>query len=396
MSIYLDNNATAPSSDPVKEAIARTLDDPQANPSSAHSSGQLMRGIIERARERLADWLGGFSENYIFTSGCTEANNTVVRSVAIRGAHRARIAVSAIEHPSVLGPCESLEAEDGMEVTRVPVDKNGRLDLSCLISALETGVELVCVQWVNSEIGVVQDIDTISGFCRKYGAKLHVDAAQAVGRLALDVSRTPVDFLSFSGHKLHALPGIGVLYAADPSSVRPLIYGGGQERGMRSGTENWIGIATLEAALADRMASLQDHIRYMCQLRDVFEDGLLESSPWVVINGRRATTVCNTSNVRFPGIDGQALVARLDRKGVICSQTSACSSSRPEPSYVLRAIGLSEDDAYSSVRFSVSVLNSLSEIEEAVEVIAGEANALRALCAPADTTPKTLEQETLV
>ena len=376
LTIYLDNNASAPLTPAVRVAVESALNMLGANPSSAHSAGTAIRTVIERTRDLLSESFGGFSTSYFFTSGCTEANNAVLWSVASAHGADARLITSVVEHPSVTKTCEAIECQ-GASVKRIPVNSAGLLDLDVLTESLRTRIHLVSVQWVNSETGVIQPIEEISQICRRSGTPLHVDAAQAVGRVPIDLDRIEIDFLTSSGHKLHALPGVGVLFASQPRSLRPLLFGGGQEEGQRSGTENWVGVASLEAAVAERTRRFETHVGHMRQLRTEFERRLRERLDWVSVNGEGAPRVCNTSNIRFGGLDGQAIVARLDQLAVICSQTSACSSQRPEPSNVLRAMGLTERQAYSSIRFSFSVLNTAEDVRLAVDRIVEAVGLLR-------------------
>ncbi|MBI2570974.1 MAG: aminotransferase class V-fold PLP-dependent enzyme [Candidatus Schekmanbacteria bacterium] len=243
-----------------------------------------------------------------------------------------------------------------------------------------THTPLLSVQWVCGETGVVQPLARLAAIAHRSGASLHVDAAQAVGRLPIDLAAFPgIDFLTFSGHKLHGPLGTGVLYAREPRSLTPLLLGGEQERGVRSGTENLPGIVGLALACELRRRGLPEAIARMRHLRDRFEARVIGEVVGAAVNGAGAPRVGNTSNLRFLGLDGQALLAQLDRRGIACSQGSACSSRRPQPSHVLRAMGLSEDEAFSSLRFSFSVLNTNEDVERAACAIKDATAQLRAL-----------------
>jgi cysteine desulfurase len=273
--------------------------------------------------------------------------------------------------------CDHLETRD-VKIRLLPVNEHGLVDLPEFQSALGDEISLVSIQWVNNETGVIQPIEEIGSLCREAGIPFHTDAAQAVGKFEINLSATPIDYLSFTGHKFHAPQGIGILYARDINKLQPIMFGGSQENGLRPGTENLAGIAGIGCAAAIRNKQLSESVILLETLRHTFEQRLIASIPDIKINGGSAPRVCNTTNVLFDGLDGQALTVRLDQAGIRCSQSSACTNQRPEPSYVLRAMGLSEDQAYGSIRFSFSVLNTAGEVERAVEIIAELCKELRA------------------
>jgi len=359
--IYFDNNATTPPLPDVVDEVARAMSHEFGNPSSTHSIGVLARKALWSARERVASFLDALSESVVFVSGGTEANNLVLSSV-VASRRRPRIVTTPVEHSSVLGALTSFGV-DNCEVVALGVDASGRISLTELGDALTQPTDVVSVQWANSETGVIQPIDEIHRICHANAVPLHTDAAQAVGRIHLSVRETPVDFLTFSGHKIHGPKGTGVVYARDPVTLRRILFGGSQEFGLRAGTENSSGLMGLAKACEIRERSLDDAIGHMRALRERFECGLRELHTGIRVNGSDAPRVCNTANVLFGGVDGHGLVAQLDQRKIFCSQTSACRSHRPEPSYVLRAMGLSEDDAYASVRFGFSVLNNNAEVD---------------------------------
>jgi cysteine desulfurase len=373
--IYLDNNATTPPLAAVTDEVVSGLQQDYGNPSSPHGRGQSSRAKLAQARERVAALLGAHSDQVIFTAGATEGNNTVLKSILGQGGH-ARLITTPVEHSSVLKVAEHLAAR-GVAVTYLDVDPSGRVTPDQLRAALSEPADLVSIQWANSETGVLQPIAELREICQKYGVPLHVDAAQAVGRMPINLAKLPIDYLTFTGHKLHGPQGTGALFARDRSRVVPLLHGGDQEHDRRAGTENVPGIAGFGRAATERDQSLDNAVSHMQALRDRFEEDLLSLVEDVFVNGDRTHRVCNTSNIRFAGIEGQALMAQLDRQGIICSQTSACTSQRPEPSYVLRTLGLSNDEAFASVRFSFSVLNTAEEVDRAVDSIAEVCDRLR-------------------
>ena len=224
---------------------------------------------------------------------------------------------------------------------------------------------------------MIQPVEQIAQLCRSRGIPFHTDACQAVGKLPIDLQQVPVDLLTLTAHKIHGPQGVGAVYARDPSWLVPMLHGGSQEYGLRAGTENLPGIVGLGVAAAVRRQQFEAVVLRLSRLRDQFEQCVLELVPGVTINGNIERRVCNTTNLCFHGVDGQALVARLDQEGIRCSQSSACTNRRPEPSYVLRAMGLSEEDAYASIRFSFGVFNTDQEVEAAAVVIRNLLSQLR-------------------
>jgi cysteine desulfurase len=374
--IYLDHNATTRPLPEVVDLVARTMAETWANPSSAHWLGSEARAVLEAARDGICElFRGAYPEGTRFTSGATEANNTVLLGGEPNSAWRCVI-TSAVEHASVLRPAEAL-ARRACRLRLLRVGRDGLIDPDELRrAAIEApvGPLLVSVQWANSETGVIQPIVELVKALRSVrpDAFVHCDVAQAVGRMPVDLAASGVDALAFSGHKIHGPHGTGALVLADPDEGRisPLLLGGGQEHGFRSGTHNLPGIAGLGLAAAMRARSLDVAAAHMRSVREAFEEELAALVPEAVVNGASAPRLPNTSSVRFPGGDGMEIVARLDALGVACSQGSACSSGKPEPSHVLRAMGLSEADAYSSVRFSFSTLNTTDEALRAARAVA--------------------------
>ena len=366
--IDLDNNATTQPLPEVRDAVVHALLNGLGNPSSIHAAGQRARDALRISRQSLASLIAAEPAHLVFTSGATEANNLVFYSAA-RWQPRARIITTAVEHSSVLRPCEAL-LHHGADVVTLPVDHRGLIDLDQLAATLTPDTTLVSVQWANSETGVIQPIEAIGDLCRSRQIPFHTDAAQAVGKLPVSLANVPVDFLSLSGHKFHAPMGTGALFARQPRRLLPLLSGGDQEHGLRAGTENLPGIVGLGVAATARQSRFGEVQLHLSELRDRFEALVLQLVPDVVVNGAGAERLVNTSNLQFVGVDGQALVARLDQAGICCSQSTACTSGRPEPSAVLRAMGLSEEQAYASVRFAVGEGTTSDDVETAARTIA--------------------------
>lgn len=366
--IYLDNNATTHLSDAVRGVLSEAIRNDLGNASSSHRSGEKTRREITRARDSVGRLLGASPESIVFGSGVTELNYWVM-SQLLRKQAKPHLITTEVEHSCVLRTSELLESK-GVEVTRLPVSPSGQIDVADLLQSLRPDTSLVSIQWVNNETGVIQPVQEIAKICAGVGVRFHCDAAQAMGKLEINFADSGIDYLTVSAHKMHGPAGIGALCVKEPHSLSPMLQGGDQERGLRPGTENTLGIIGFGQAATERSDSLQATITKVAELRDRFESSVLASLPQVTINGSREHRVCNSTNMTFEGLDGAAIVALLDREGIRCSQSSACTSNRPEPSYVLRAMGLSEEEAFASVRFSFSNKNTMAEVETAATKLA--------------------------
>ena len=374
--VYLDNNATAPISPPVREAIKNYMNNAGANPMSPHAGGFAARKWLESARLTVADAINAEDRQLFFTGSGTESNATALHTAVPLATDKRNVVVtSEIEHASVLRNCDLLR-HHGIEVRFLPVRHDGRIDTSHLEQFIDDRCLFVSVQFVNNETGVIQPVSEILSYAKAVGAFTHIDAAQALGRVQVDVDSLEVDFMTITGHKIHAPSGIGALYARRPAVVAPLIVGGDQESSLRAGTHNVIGAVGFGAAATERFEHFYEHVSHLSDCRDRFEQTLKVNIPKVVVVGATADRVCNTSNIVFPDIeDGQAFYARLVDAGIACSQSSACHSRRPEPSHVLSAMGYSEDESYRAIRFSFGVQNSHDQAMRAAEVIAEVWNA---------------------
>ena len=365
--IYLDNNATTMPLKEVADAMAQALVESYGNPSSPHNRGAIARQILQEARQHVANLVGCHENGIIFTSGGTEANNLVLHSLC-KPVQGSRLITSATEHSSVLKTAQWLQ-EQGVEVQFLDVDDSGFVDLTSLQIALEQPASLVSIQWANSETGTIQPIVEIGKLCKTHSIPFHVDCAAAVGRIHIDLAQLPISYLTFTAHKIHGPQGIGAVATLDNSQLQPMLQGGDQEGGIRPGTENIVGIVGFGKAAKLRHDSLPDTISKLRHLRNTFEARVLGYVPQGLVNGCSEDNkrIVNTTNIQFPDVDGMAMVAQLDNLGVCCSLTSACVSSRPEPSHVLLAMGLTEEKAYSSIRFSFSILNTEDDAKEAAD-----------------------------
>ncbi len=374
--IYLDNNATTRPLPKVREEMMKVLGEGFGNPSSAHATGDRARRYLTKARNNVADLIGGDPSNLIFTGSGTEANNMALMSCLSEFKKSSQIITTSVEHSSILKACDHL-FEKGVDIVYLEVDSSGLVNLQQLENAISDKTSLVSIQWVNNETGVIQPIKNISKICRSKDVSFHTDAAQAIGKTEINIETLSIDFLTLTGHKFHGPAGVGVIYGKNIDQIAPLFFGGPQEFCLRPGTENLSGIVGVGEAAKLRNADLLKAIEKIRSLRDLFEAKLFKNVPDIEINGDVESRICNTSNIRFKGLDGLALIARLDQEGIRCSQSSACTNMRPEPSYVLRAMGFSDDEAYSAVRFSFSEENTHEEVEIAINIISELCKKLR-------------------
>lgn len=366
--IYFDNNATTKPLPEVREEVLKVMGEDFGNPSSAHSTGKRARRYMSEARERLASLLGCGASKITFTGSGTESNNMAFYSCTRDKKKKCRVITTSVEHSSIQKMCNYL-CINGVDIKILNVDSGGLIDTGELESAINEDTTLVSVQWVNNETGVIQPIEEIGNICREKGVPFHTDAAQAVGKMEMRVDELPFDFLSLTGHKFHSPPGVGAIYTRERYMLAPIMYGGFQEEGFRPGTENLPGIVGMGKAAEIRKRNLGELVSNMTGLRDRFEAMVLDFIPGTRVNGTREHRVCNTTSIMFGGYDGRKLIRELDRAGVRCSQSSACTNFEIAPSYVLCAMGLTEEEAYSSIRFSFSVENTFDEIDTAVGLI---------------------------
>jgi cysteine desulfurase len=374
--IYLDNNATTPVDPRVLEVMLPFLGDNFGNPSSAHGPGRVARQAVARARGQVAVLLGAEADGLVFTSGGTESINTAVRGALAAQPGKRHIITSAIEHSATKNLCEQL-AREGCEVTWLPVDQAGRPDLAHYAEALRADTAIVTVVWANNETGVLFPVEEMARLADERRIVFHADAVQAAGKVDLDLARVPVHLLSLSAHKFHGPKGAGALYIRPGLGLPALLRGGGQENGRRGGTENVPGLVGLGAAAELAQAALAAEMPRVAALRDDFEDAVRARFPAARFHGDPAHRLPNTTNFALPDFEAEGLLIGLDRLGVACSVGSACSSGTPDASHVLRAMGVSDDEARSSLRFSFSRMNTADEAGAAVEALAEAARRLR-------------------
>ncbi len=380
--IYLDNNATTQVHPEVREAMLSWLgEDGYGNPSAGYRFGKKARKAIDEARARVAALIDAEPGEIVFTSCGTESNNTALMSALRCYPDRRRIVTSTAEHSAIENPCAFFEST-GYDVRRTPVDSLGRLDLDALREAVIPGeTAVVSLIWANNETGMLTPVAEAAAIAAEAGALFHTDAVQAIGKHPVRVRDLGIAMLSMSGHKLHAPKGVGALFVSRHARFEPLLHGGDQEEGRRSGTENVAGIVGLGKAAELMGRALADgHAERLGALRDRFETGVLDAVEGVEVNGDRESPearLTNTTNLYFPGVDGEGLLILLDEAGVCCSPGSACGTGAVTPSRVIRAMGHSSERARSSVRFSVSRFNTEAEIDEAIAAVARAVGKLR-------------------
>ncbi len=372
--IYLDNNATTPVDPRVADAVVAALRDAWGNPSSGHSAGRRARVVVEEARDRVAACLGARPDEVLFTSGGTESDNWALRGVASArgGGH---VVTTAVEHPAVLATARALEREGRVRLPVVGVDRFGRVDPGEVASALAADTVLVSVMLANNEVGTLEPVAEIAALCRRRGVAVHTDAAQAVGKVPVDVEALGVDLLTVAGHKVYAPKGVGALFVRRGTALDPLLRGAGHERGLRAGTENVPGIAGLGAACEiARREGAADAAR-LAVLRDDLEARLAAGFPALVRHGHPRERLPNTASVAFPRVDATALLEALAEE-VAASPGAACHTGAAQPAAVLTAMGVDTATALATVRFSLGRLTSAADVETAATRVLAAARGL--------------------
>lgn len=366
--VYMDNNATTCVAPEVRDAMLPFFDEYWGNPSSMHNFGGQVKKYIERAREQVAAFINADPSEIVFTSCGSESNNTAIRGAVESMGSWTRLITTRVEHHATLAPCHYLE-DRGHPVIELDVDGEGALDMDELRKALAYRNAVVSIMWANNETGVLFPIQEIAETVKNAGAVIHTDAIQAVGKIPIDVSKTPVDMLSISGHKIHAPKGVGALYIRRGTKLNPLMLGGHQENGKRAGTENVPYIVGLGVACELAAKHLDDYNTRVRAMRDRLEKGLAESCPDTKINGNRENRVPNTTNIGFEYIEGEAILLLFDQVGIAASSGSACTSGALEPSHVLRAMGVPHTAVQGSIRFSLSRFNTDEDIDYTLEQV---------------------------
>jgi cysteine desulfurase len=366
--IYLDNNATTQIDPAVVQEMLPFLTENYGNPSSGYRFGQRVNDALEIARARVAGLLGCEPSEILFTSCGTESSNTAIHSALQMDRDRQHIVTTRVEHSATLKTCEGL-AKRGYAVTWLGVNSEGQIDLGELERAVTDETALVSIMWANNETGVTFPIEKISEIVRAKGAVFHTDAVQTIGKLPVKLDAMKVNFLSLSGHKLHAPKGVGVLYVNRRTKFFPFVTGGGQENGKRAGTQNVASIVALGKACEIASQNIAHEATEVMAMRDEFENAILAKVPGTQVNGDRVNRLPNTTSLAFSGTESEAMLMLLDQQGLCCSAGSACTTGQHEPSHVLRAMGFDDTRARGSLRFSYGRFNTRAEVARALELV---------------------------
>lgn len=370
--IYLDNNATTKTDPLVYEAMIPFFTEYYGNPSSMHRFGEPVRKAMEHARHQVAEYIGAaYDDEIIFTACATESDNTALCSaIEACAPTRNEIITTAVEHPAILDTCAAL-AKKGVKVHYLGVDSCGRLNLDEYKALLSEKTAIVSIMWANNETGTVFPVEIMAKMAKEVGAQFHTDAVQAMGKIKVDVKNTDINMLSFSGHKIHAPKGVGVLYVRRGTRFRPFMHGGHQERGRRAGTENapyivGLGVACELSGL--HIPMMNDTVR---ELRDKLQYGILKAVPNCFVTGDLENRTDNTLNIAFEYVEGEAILLKLNEYGIAASSGSACTSGSLEPSHVMRAMKIPFTSAHGTIRFSLSRYTREAEIDRVIEVVPG-------------------------
>ncbi|WP_428326400.1 cysteine desulfurase family protein [Nitrosopumilus sp.] len=375
--IYLDNAASTQIHDDVLESMLPYLKEQYGNPSSIHRYGRLTRKAVEKARKQIASLINADPSEIFITSGGTESNNTAIRGITTKHSS-GQIITSSIEHDAILEPCKKLY-QDGFEVVYLPVDKFGMISMSDLKNHLSEKTRIVSIMFGNNEIGTIQPIEEITKLCHDHGVVFHTDAVQAVGKISIDVNELDVDLLSVSSHKLYGPKGIGALYVKKGIALNPMILGGGQEHGLRSGTENVANIVGFGKACDIAKTNLDENISHMKKLRDTLVQKVSNEISQVTINGHPESHLPNNVHFTFLGVNGEDLIIKLDEYGIAASTGSACSVHTQKASHVLQAMGFSHEQITGSLRLTTGIFNDQKEIEQTVEILKKVVEELRSV-----------------
>ncbi|MFC1974750.1 cysteine desulfurase family protein [Chloroflexota bacterium] len=371
--IYADNAATTKVSDSVLGKMLPFLQEQYGNASSQYSLGVKAKRAVEQARQQVAVAIGAEPSEIVFTSGGSESNSWVMFSVS-----KGHVITSSIEHHSVLNSCHSLEHK-GIDVTYLPVDSNGRVSLNSIEEAIRSDTKLVSIMLANNEIGTIQPIAEIGEYLRGRSILFHTDAVQAVGHIPVIVKELGVDFLTASSHKFNGAKGTGILYKRNSASLPPFIFGGEQERGVRAGTENIAGIVAAGYAITESVIDMIPMAEKLSAFVRTTIRGIRAKIPNIIINGDENNRLPGMVNIVFDGVTGESLMHLLDLNGICVSTSSACSSGKDEPSYVLTALGLTEQQAKSAIRISYGRYNNIDEVETIIATICNAYNKILAV-----------------
>ena len=366
---YLDHNATTPVRPEVVEAMLPYITEKYGNASSVHWFGQVAKNALELSRDKIANFIGANPEEIFFTGCGTESNNIALAGYLAQAPEKkSALVTTAAEHSAILKTAAKLE-KDGISVTYVGIDKHCMVDIDALRNAVGSNTALVSVMHANNETGVLQNIEEASKIAHEAGALFHTDAVQSVGKIPINVGEMGIDMLSMSAHKINALKGLGALYIKKGINITPLTYGGGHERGIRPGTENVAGIVGFAKAFELALNEREEKTKILSTLRNNMEKRMEDKISDILFNGKGTERLPGTSNISFPGIDGEALLFSMDMEGIAVSTGSACTTGEVEPSHVLIAMGIPSNVAQSSIRFSMGWGTTEEDIDHIINVL---------------------------
>jgi len=377
--IYLDNAASTAVHPEVVKEMMPYFDSQYGNPSSIHQFGRKAKNAIQKARKQVAALIRAEPDEILFTSGGTESNNTILYGIPkLQGSHldQNHIITSSIEHEAILEPCKKLE-EKGVKITYLPVDEHGIIDSNDVTNSIAENTVLVSIMFANNEVGTIQPIKEISEICKKYQIPLHTDAVQAVGKVPINVKELGVDALSISSHKINGPKGIGALFIKKGLKIVPYITGGGQENGLRSGTENVASIVGFGKACEIAKERLNENISHFQTLHSSTLSKIVKEIPHVKLNGHPRKRIFNNIHLTFLGVQGEDLIIKLDEHGIAASTGSACSVHTQKASHVLQAMGFNHEQITGSLRMSFGYMNTLNEVDQTVEVLKKVVSELR-------------------
>jgi len=379
--IYLDNAASTAVHPEVVKEMMPYFDTQYGNPSSIHQFGRKAKNAIQKARKQVAALIGAEPDEILFTSGGTESNNTILYGIPkLQGSHldQNHIITSSIEHEAILQPCKEFE-NIGIKITYLPVDEHGIVDPNDIANSINSHTVLVSIMLANNEVGTIQPIKEISEICNKYQIPLHTDAVQAVGKVPINVKELGVDALSISSHKINGPKGVGALFIKKGFTVVPYLLGGGQENGMRSGTENVASIVGFGKACEIAKEKLNENISHFQTLHSSMLSKIVKEIPHVKLNGHTEKRIFNNIHLTFLGVNGEDLIIKLDEHGIAASTGSACSVHTQKASHVLKAMGFNHEQITGSLRISFGYMNTLDEINQTVEVLKNVISELRSV-----------------
>ncbi|MBI5377168.1 MAG: cysteine desulfurase [Thaumarchaeota archaeon] len=375
--IYLDNAASTQVHEKVVDEMLPYFKEQFGNPSSIHKYGRLASMAVQNARKKIAALVNAEPKEILLTSGGTESNNTALYGIAHRSKGK-HVITSSIEHDAILEPCKLLE-KDGFQVTYLPVDKYGLVSLDDVISAISPDTCLISIMFANNEVGTIQPIREICKLAHEKNIPMHTDAIQAIGKIPIDIKDLGVDLLSISSHKINGPKGVGALYIKNGTKLDPLILGGGQENGLRSGTENVPNIVGFGKACQVAKENMEQNEQHFRKLGTKLTSRILQEIPHVTFNGHPEKRIPNNTHFTFLGVSGEDLIIKLDENGIAASTGSACSVRIQKASHVLKAMGFSHEQISGSLRLTIGTSNTEKEIDDTVEILKKVVNELRAV-----------------